>query len=157
MKAKRNWLVIGLMAMGLVIAGLLAWRPGARHPPGVSLSLLGATNSLETSVSRRCVVSNCFPRRIFYRSGLPQTKSNGVWPSEVTLGPAMGFLDPGQSATFAVTMLTNGGSWRLPVIWGRYSRRAEGWFELRQWLADHLHRPPPIAPVRTNFTQEIPQ
>jgi hypothetical protein len=144
--------------MCLVIASFLAWQPGARLPLGVSLSLVAATNSLATSASRIYVVSNCFPRRILYRSGLPQAKSNGVWPSEVTLGPAMGFLNPGQSATFAVTALTNGGSWRLPVIWGRYSRGAEHWFEFRQWVANRLHRPPPVAAVlHTNFTEEASQ
>ena len=158
MKARRNWVVIGLMAMCFVTAALLARRPGLRLPPVVSLSLIGTSNSLRTSASRMCVVSNCFQRRICYRSGMAQPKSNGVWPSEVTLGPAMGILDPGQSATFAVTVLTNGGSWRLPVVWGRYSRAAERWFEYRQWVANHLHRPPPTALVlHTNFIQEIPR
>jgi hypothetical protein len=86
---------------------------------------------------------------------MPQVKSNNVWPEEVVFGPSMGILNPGQSATFVATGLTNKSSWRVPVIWGRWNAALEVWFQAREWLAERLDSAPPTASVRTNFIEAI--
>jgi hypothetical protein len=152
-----------------LIAGFVACNRATSRPASISLSFLGTTNNAGTNL---CVfvVSNSFPRRVAYRSGLSQVTSNSIWPSEVMLGPSMGLLSPGQGATFAATVLTNDGSWRVPLVWASWSPAAELWFQATEWFWENLpkraishpvwgevrlHSAPRVASFRINYIEGI--
>ena len=63
------------------------------------------------------------------------------------LGPSMGLLSPGQSATFAATLLTNDGSWRVPVVWASWSHVEERSFQVTEWFWEILPKRVKLHPV----------
>ena len=116
-----------------------------RDTAGLDVVYCGSTNKQQVVFT----INNCIPAPVTYWVGLPQVKTNGVWPRpHITANdgelPAATILAAAGDAK-VVLNAPSGGEWRLPVFWEvqgkrppisgiiRYNLRVlKGWWRLRR-------------------------
>ena len=94
-------------------------RPAPR--PQVTVSFLGYTNDGGSNYGLFSI-DNKSPATIRYNVGLPQIKTNGLWPRpHITANdgatPPAAILKAAGHATFSLEAPSDGNEWRAPVLW----------------------------------------
>ena len=124
----------------------------------LSFAFIGFYTNTSGQTLARFSVSNEFPWELVYRLGVPQIKSNGIWPSDV-ITPGVGtYILPREATNFLVAPPGSTGVWRVPVISSRHVGRGERMIIMtRIKLASVLGQPTPdLWPTsRISHTTEV--